>query len=180
MKRVDSEPLWRKDIQYDFLHHIFSDGTRAFIDSQAPDRPVVNFCDLYVNALFNSPGCSRVLKGKMVETPAFAMEFAKISLLTNVGRIDTTTACPYPFPPPCDGDSFILFLLVSPEMKTVGMSYHPVPSLQKIDGSLQGAPMIEDCLKAALLPFELWGTPPTSPNAILENAVSKCPSSPPP
>jgi hypothetical protein len=29
----------------------------------------------------------------MVETPAFAIEFAKISLLTNVGRINTTMAC---------------------------------------------------------------------------------------
>jgi hypothetical protein len=93
IKRVDSEPLWRKDIQYDFLYYIFSDRTRAFVDYQAPDRPVVNFCDLYVNALYNSPKCSKVLKDKMVETPAFAIEFAKISLLTNVGRINTTMAC---------------------------------------------------------------------------------------
>jgi hypothetical protein len=97
IKRVDSEPLWRKDIQYDFLYYIFSDKTRAFVDYQAPDRPVVNFCDLYVNALYNSPKCSKVLKDKMVETPAFAIEFAKISLLTNVGRINTTMACPYFF-----------------------------------------------------------------------------------
>ena len=97
IKRVDSEPLWRKDIQYDFLYYIFSDKTRAFVDYQAPERPVVNFCDLYVNALYNSPKCSKVLKDKMVETPAFAIEFAKISLLTNVGRINTTMACPYFF-----------------------------------------------------------------------------------
>lgn len=31
----------------------------------------------------------------MVETPAFAIEFAKIALLTNVGRINTTMACEY-------------------------------------------------------------------------------------
>ena len=99
IKRVDSEPLWRKDIQYDFLYYIFSDRTRAFVDYQAPDRPVVNFCDLYVNALYNSPKCSKVLKDKMVETPAFAIEFAKISLLTNVGRINTTMACPSLFFP---------------------------------------------------------------------------------
>lgn len=29
----------------------------------------------------------------MVDTPAFAIELAKISLLTNVGRINTTMAC---------------------------------------------------------------------------------------
>lgn len=53
----------------------------------------MNFCDLYVNALYNSNKCSKVLKEKMVENPAFAIEFAKISLLTNVGRINTTMAC---------------------------------------------------------------------------------------
>lgn len=29
----------------------------------------------------------------MVETPEFAIDFAKISLLANVGRINTTMAC---------------------------------------------------------------------------------------
>ena len=109
----------------------------------------------------------------MVETPAFAIEFAKISLLTNVGRINTTMACPYLFLSLCGGDPFTSLLLVFPEMKTALRSYHPVPSLQKTDGNLQDAPRIKNCLKAALLPFEARGTPPTSPNAILENAVSK-------
>lgn len=59
----------------------------------APGQPLVNFCDLYVNALFNSSKCSKVLKDKMVDTPEFAIEFAKIALLTNVGRINTTMAC---------------------------------------------------------------------------------------
>ena len=53
----------------------------------------VHFCDLYVNALYKSSKCSKVLKDKMVETPMFAVELAKISLLTNVGRINTTMAC---------------------------------------------------------------------------------------
>ena len=58
-------------------------------------------------------------------------------------------------------------------MKTALRSYHPVPSLQKTDGNLQDAPRIKNCLKAALLPFEARGTPPSTPNAILDNAVSK-------
>ena len=62
----------------------------------APGTPLVNFCDLYVNALFNSTKCSKVLKDKMVDTPEFAIEFAKIALLPNVGRINTTMACGYP------------------------------------------------------------------------------------
>ncbi|KAI0936163.1 hypothetical protein AcW1_000469 [Taiwanofungus camphoratus] len=89
----------------------------------------------------------------MVETPAFAIEFAKISLLTNVGRINTTMA-------------------FFPEMKTALRSYHPVPSLQKTDGNLQDAPRIKNCLKAALLPFEFKVPPPSSPLEILEKARS--------
>lgn len=169
IKRVDSEPLWRKDIQYDFLYYVFTDKTRAFIDYQAPERPVVNFCDLYVNALYNSPKCSKVLKDKMVETPAFAIEFAKISLLTNVGRINTTMACTRSILLPRQIE--LTLYLVFPEMKTALRSYHPVPSLQKTDGNLQDAPRIKNCLKAALLPFEAKGNPPSTPTAIIDKAV---------
>ncbi|KAI0670060.1 hypothetical protein C8Q78DRAFT_976487 [Trametes maxima] len=151
IKRADAEPLTREDLQYDLLYYIFTDGTKAFVDFLAPNRPVVNFCDLYVNALYNSPKCSKVLKDKMVETPAFAIEFAKIALLTNVGRINTTMA-------------------FFPEMKTALRSYHPVPSLQKTDGNLQDAPRIKNCLKAALLPFEFKTPPPSSPAEILDKA----------
>jgi Ino eighty subunit 1 len=93
IKRADAEPLTREDLQYDLLYFIFADPTQAFVDSMAPGKPLVNFCDLYVNALFNSNKCSKVLKDKMVDTPEFAIEFAKIALLTNVGRINTTMAC---------------------------------------------------------------------------------------
>ncbi|OCH96556.1 hypothetical protein OBBRIDRAFT_9864 [Obba rivulosa] len=149
IKRNDAEPLTREDLQYDLLYYIFADRTPAFVDPLAPGRPTVNFCDLYVNALYNSSKCSKVLKDKMVETPAFAIEFAKIALLTNVGRINTTMA-------------------FFPEMKTALRSYHPVPSLQKTDGNLQDAPRIKNCLKAALLPSEFKVPPPTSPTDVLE------------
>ncbi|PCH33506.1 hypothetical protein WOLCODRAFT_129794 [Wolfiporia cocos MD-104 SS10] len=153
IKRGDAEPLTREDLQYALLYHIFADRTCAFVDYLAPGKPVVNFCDLYVNALYNSSKCSKVLKEKMVETPAFAIEFAKISLLTNVGRINTTMA-------------------FFPEMKTALRSYHPVPSLQKTNGNLQDAPRIKNCLKAALLPFEFKTPPPSTPQEILDKARS--------
>ncbi|THH02836.1 hypothetical protein EW026_g89 [Hermanssonia centrifuga] len=149
IKRADAEALTREDIQYDLLYFIFADPTRAFVDYMAPGKPLVNFCDLYVNALFNSNKCSKVLKDKMVETPEFAIEFAKIALLTNVGRINTTMA-------------------FFPEMKTALRTYHPVPSLQKSDGNLQDAPRIKNCLKASLLPFEFKTPPPSTPTEILE------------
>jgi len=151
IKRGDAEPLTREDLQYDLLYFIFADSHRVFVDSMAPGQPLVNFCDLYVNALFNSTKCSKVLKDKMVETPEFAIEFAKIALLTNVGRINTTMA-------------------FFPEMKTALRSYHPVPSLQKTDGNLQDAPRIKNCLKAALLPSEFKIPAPTSPQEILDKA----------
>jgi Ino eighty subunit 1 len=91
IKRNDAEPLTRNDIQYDLLDFIFSDS-RAVFSSPEPG-PNVTFRELYISALYNSGRCSKVLKEKMAETPAFAIELAKISLLTNVGRINTTMAC---------------------------------------------------------------------------------------
>lgn len=152
IKRGDSEILTRNDVQYAFLYHVFNDKTLAFTD-ETPGKPPtkVNFCDLYVHALYNSAKCSKVMRDKMLETPAFAVEFAKISLLTNVGRINTTMA-------------------FFPEMKTALRSYHPVPSLQKTDGNVQDAPRIKNCLKAAFLPGEQKPAPPSTPVDILARA----------
>ncbi|KAI0321682.1 hypothetical protein OF83DRAFT_1192785 [Amylostereum chailletii] len=159
IKRGDSETLTREDVQYDLLYYIFTDQTRAFTDespaksgSGPPSK--VNFCDLYVNALYNSTKCSKIMRDKMHDTPAFAVEFAKISLLTNVGRINTTMA-------------------FFPEMKTALRSYHPVPSLQKTDGNVQDAPRIKNCLKAALLPGEQKKPPPATPADILARKNNK-------
>lgn len=86
--------LSRRDIQYDLLRCIFDDRTRVFTP-QIPGSSTekVTFSDLYVNALFHSPKCSKILREKMRETPEFALEFCKIALLANVGRINTTMAC---------------------------------------------------------------------------------------
>ncbi|KAF9243938.1 hypothetical protein BU15DRAFT_86352 [Melanogaster broomeanus] len=154
IKRNDAEPLTREDVQFDLLHHIFSD-TKPVFTSQAPGTSSnVHFCDLYVNALYHSSKCSKVLKDKMIETPAFAVELAKISLLTNVGRINTTMA-------------------FFPEMKTALRTYHPVPSLQKTDGNAQDAPRIKNCLKAALLPSEVKSMPPSTPEEILAKSRAR-------
>jgi len=93
IKRNDAEPLTREDVQFDLLNHIFSD-VKAVFTSPVPEKTAkITFSELYVSALYSSSKCSKVLKDKMVDTPAFAVEFAKISLLTNVGRINTTMAC---------------------------------------------------------------------------------------
>ncbi|KAG8219971.1 hypothetical protein J3R82DRAFT_976 [Butyriboletus roseoflavus] len=154
IKRNDAEPLTREDVQFDLLDHIFSDTNTVFTSQVPGTSSKVNFRDLYVNALYHSSKCSKVLKDKMVETPAFAVELAKISLLTNVGRINTTMA-------------------FFPEMKTALRTYHPVPSLQKTDGNAQDAPRIKNCLKAALLPSELKSMPPSTPEEILEKSRAR-------
>lgn len=92
--------LTRQDIQFDLLEVIFNDTTKAFTD-QRPGHLSKKLCfsELYISALYQSSKCSKVLKDKMRETPAFATELGKISLLANVGRINTTMACAWIFYP---------------------------------------------------------------------------------
>ncbi|KAJ4486372.1 hypothetical protein J3R30DRAFT_3446227 [Lentinula aciculospora] len=157
IKRNDAEILTREDVQYDFLHYIFVDETAVFTPQTPASSSKITFRELYVNALYHSNKCSKVLKEKMVETPEFGVELAKISLLTNVGRINTTMA-------------------FFPEMKTALRTYHPVPSLQKTDGNAQDAPRIKNCLKAALLPSEFKSLPPSSPEEVMERRkAGQCP-----
>jgi len=100
IKRNDAEPLTREDVQYDLLTYLFTEPTAVFTkppgsggDKQQEEEDKVTFGDLYVSTLYSSHRCSKVLKGKMHDTPAFSVEFAKLALLTNVGRINTTMAC---------------------------------------------------------------------------------------
>jgi Ino eighty subunit 1 len=87
-------------LQYDFLYHIFAAPERVFTDPTLPPPKedgggggMVTFRDLYVHALMSSPRCSKALREKMQETPEFATDFAKMSLLANVGRVNTTMTC---------------------------------------------------------------------------------------
>ncbi|KAF5382982.1 hypothetical protein D9757_006348 [Collybiopsis confluens] len=138
LRKPDNAPLTRIDLQYDLLHSIFSDENEVFTDpfpcqfDTIPPRSRVTFRNLYVNAVMNSPKASKLLKDKMLEIPEFATHFAMLSLLTNVGRINTTM-------------SFFH------EMKTAIRTYHPVPALQKTSGSLQDAPRLKSILKALVL-----------------------------
>jgi Ino eighty subunit 1 len=157
IKRNDAEILTREDVQYDLLESIFADETAVFTSQTPGPSTKITFRELYVNALYHSNKCSKVLKEKILETPAFGVELGKISLLTNVGRINTTMA-------------------FFPEMKTALRTYHPVPSLQKTDGNAQDAPRIKNCLKAALLPSEFKSLPPSTPEEVLDRRkAGQCP-----
>ncbi|KAF8349890.1 hypothetical protein F5887DRAFT_405062 [Amanita rubescens] len=146
IKRADGEPLTRSDIQYDLLSDIFSDTSNAFTNPWKNSKPTC-FRDLYVDAIINSPKATKALKDKMSNSPTFATSFAMLSLLVNVGRINTTM-------------SFF------PEMKTAIRTYHPIPALQKAEGNLQDAPRIKHILKASLL-SEDGNMPPITPQDIV-------------
>ncbi|KAH9004191.1 hypothetical protein EDB86DRAFT_3072540 [Lactarius hatsudake] len=159
IKHQEAEPLTRRDLQHDFLRHVFASQERVFTDptlssTQGNDSPsTATFRDLYVHALMSSPRCSKALREKMVETPEFATDFAKISLLANVGRVNTT----------------MTFL---PEMRTALRTYHPVPSLQKADANLQDAPRIKNILKACSLKNEATTSMPVTPMELCTRAAT--------
>jgi Ino eighty subunit 1 len=182
VKRNDGDPITRNDLQYDLLHHIFSDEHAVFTDPNPtlrgdPPGTKTTFHDLYINALIRSPRASKVLREKMLDTPEFGTDFAKLSLLANVGRINTTMACESS--QPCILRSsqvllqslIILLILVFPEMKTAIRTYHPIPALQKTNGNLQDAPRIKNILKSCLLDGESKAGVPSTPVDILSRSV---------
>ncbi|KAI0762823.1 hypothetical protein C8Q74DRAFT_1319181 [Fomes fomentarius] len=157
VKRQDGEPLNRVDLQYDLLSSIFADKHAVFTDPCTtirgdPAGTKVTFRDLYVNALIHSPRCSKASRDKIRESPEFGNEFAMISLLSNVGRINTTMA-------------------FFPEMKTALRTYHPVPALQRTNGNLQDAPRIKNILKTCFLQGEHQGDF-TTPSDVLAQSRS--------
>ena len=97
LKRADGEPLTRADVQYDFLHAIFCDTHNVFTDPYSTNaaQPSDKLCfrDLYIKSIFQSPKATKALKDKMTESPFFSLDFAMLSLLVNVGRINTTMSC---------------------------------------------------------------------------------------
>ncbi|KAI0321098.1 hypothetical protein OF83DRAFT_1202421 [Amylostereum chailletii] len=145
IKHSEAEPLTRRDIQFDLLHHIFANSEQVFTDPNAPSTalsPRASFRDVYVHALMQSSRTARAQRDKMHDLPDFATDFAKISLLTNVGRVNTT----------------MTFL---PEMRTSLRTYHPVPALQQHDANLQDAPRIKNMLKACSIRDEASRLPVT-------------------
>lgn len=93
LKKEDGEPLWRKDIQYDFLKAIFDDETTVFTNSYEPEKPRQNFADLYIDTMSRSSKTSKVLRDKLLTDRAAAKGMAMVCLLVNIGRMNTTLNC---------------------------------------------------------------------------------------
>lgn len=134
IKKPDGVPLWRKEIQYAFLHEVVHDETRCFT-RLSDGQKNCTFADIYVDSMARSSKTSKVLKDRLsVDRPA-ALNMAMICLLVNVGRMNTT-------------------LNFFPEMRAQLRTYHPIPSLQayptqKDYKSLQDAPRLKSILKGA-------------------------------
>ena len=134
IKKDDGVPLWRKDIQYEFLQSVFEDKTAVFTRFSDGEEGC-NFADIYIDAMARSSKTSKVLKDKLQSDRAAAQNMAMICLLVNVGRMNTT-------------------LNFFPEMKAQLRTYHSIPALQAHQDSnaykqLQDAPRLKSILKGA-------------------------------
>jgi len=134
LKKDDGEPLWRKDIQYDFLKAVFDDEQTVFTNSYEPDKiGKQTFADLYIDTMSRSSKTSKVLRDKLLSDRDAAKGMAMVCLLVNIGRMNTT-------------------LNFFPEMRAQLRTYHAIPSLQAHQDphaykQLQDAPRLKSILK---------------------------------
>jgi len=98
LKKDDGVPLWRKDIQFDFLQYVFHDDKAVFHKS-SDGSPGHTFADIYLDAMAKSSKCSKILKDKLLTERPAALNMAMVCLLVNVGRMNTTLNCTEPVPP---------------------------------------------------------------------------------
>lgn len=134
IKKEDGTPLWRKEIQYEFLHQVMDDETPVFT-RYSDKKPGCNFADIYIDCLVHSSKTSKVLKERLLRDREAGKNMAMICLLVNVGRMNTT-------------------LNFFPEMRAQLRTYHSIPSLQAYKSqkdykSLQDAPRLKSILKGA-------------------------------
>lgn len=93
LKKEDGEPLWRVDIQYDFLKAVFDNEKRVFTNSYEPNKPKQTFADLYIDTMSRSSKTSKVLRDKLLSDREAAKNMAMVCLLVNIGRMNTTLNC---------------------------------------------------------------------------------------
>lgn len=94
LKKEDGIPLWRKDIQYQFLKLVFEDPTPVFT-RYSDSEPNMQFADVYIDAMARSSKTSRILKEKLQNDRPAAISMAMVCLLVNFGRMNTTLNCEF-------------------------------------------------------------------------------------
>lgn len=93
LKKDDGEPLWRVDIQHDFLKAVFDNEKAVFTNSWEPNKPKQCFADLYIDTMSRSSKTSKVLRDKLLSDREAAKGMAMVCLLVNIGRMNTTLNC---------------------------------------------------------------------------------------
>ncbi|KIW26518.1 hypothetical protein, variant [Cladophialophora immunda] len=134
IKKPDGTPLWRKEIQYEFLRIVIED-TKPVFTRISDGKHDCLFSDIYVDCMARSSKTSKILKDRLQVDRQAAHNMAMICLLVNVGRMNTT-------------------LNFFPEMRAQLRTYHSIPSLQAYKSqrdykSLQDAPRLKSILKGA-------------------------------
>ncbi|KAJ4514813.1 hypothetical protein HRR83_003275 [Exophiala dermatitidis] len=134
IKKPDGTPLWRKEIQYEFLKIVTEDDKPVFTRISDGQKGCT-FAEVYVDCMARSSKTSKVLKDRLQIDKQAAQNMAMICLLVNVGRMNTT-------------------LNFFPEMRAQLRTYHSIPSLQAYKSqkdykSLQDAPRLKSILKGA-------------------------------
>lgn len=92
LKKADGIPLWRVDIQYDFLQAVFKDTQPVFTNTYSGQKDCT-FADIYVDAMARSSKTSKILRDKLNSERENALNMAMVCLLVNVGRMNTTLNC---------------------------------------------------------------------------------------
>ena len=93
IKKPDGKPLLRKDIQYALLSDIFWNEQEVFTSSYDASQPKLTFANLYIESMARSSKCSRVVREKLLLDRELAISVAMVSLLVNVGKMNTTLTC---------------------------------------------------------------------------------------
>jgi Ino eighty subunit 1 len=85
LKKEDGEPLWREDIQFDFLKAVFDNEQSVFTNSYEPERLQRQcFADLYIDTMSRSSKTSKVLRDKLLSDREAAKGMAMMLLLANL------------------------------------------------------------------------------------------------
>lgn len=95
LKKADGIPLWRVDIQYEFLQAVFKDRDPVFTNVYTGEKGH-SFADIYVDAMARSSKTSKILRDKLMTERENALNMAMVCLLVNVGRMNTTLNCEHP------------------------------------------------------------------------------------
>lgn len=92
IKKEDGIPLWRRDIQFEFLRAVFDDPTPVFTNISTKEGGLT-FAEIYIDAMAKSTKTSKILRDKLLSDRGSALNMAMVCLLVNVGRMNTTLNC---------------------------------------------------------------------------------------